>query len=205
MVHKILVWYLHPLAMVPQPSIPPQIEGISMKIPVLTTTTPPSLPIMSTNAMNGGEQKNKDPTAQLSPRVQPPCALCEREGHPTNRCLSLLELRNLIQLPQETTSLVTSPSTPSTTTTSPTTWSKGLRTKFVCAIYSECGHYTHDFPTLPQFWQTLMTIHQIFQQHPSPPKSSSTHFTNIHYVSISFNEWMRCPCSHCESLDHFTY
>jgi hypothetical protein len=36
MVLTIPVWYLHPPAMVPQPSLPPQSEGIPMQIPVLT-------------------------------------------------------------------------------------------------------------------------------------------------------------------------
>jgi len=133
-----------------------------MQIPVLTPATPPSPPLASTTATTGARQKNKYPTAPLPPRVQPPCALWEREGHPTNKCPSLLELRKLIQFPQETTSLTTPPSTPSTTTTSPTTGSKGLGTKFVCTIYSKYGHYTHHCLTLPQFRQTLTTVHQTF-------------------------------------------
>jgi hypothetical protein len=50
MVLVILVWYLHPLDMVPQPSLPPQMEGIPMTIPIFTPTIPskphslPSLP-----------------------------------------------------------------------------------------------------------------------------------------------------------------
>jgi hypothetical protein len=205
MVLTIPVWYLHPPAMVPQPSLPPQSEGIPMQIPVLTLATPPSPPISSTTATAGGRRKKKEPTAPLPPRVQPPCALCEREGHPTNRCPSLPELRNLIQLPRATTSLTASPSTSSTTTMSPTTGSKGLRTKFACAICSEYGHYTHHFPTLPQFLQTLTTVRQTFQQEPSPPPLSGTHVTDIHYVSTSVPEWMRFPCSLCDSLAHFTY
>jgi hypothetical protein len=205
MVLTIPVWYLHPPTMVPQPSLPPQSEGIPMQIPVLTPTTPPSPPISSTTATAGGRWKKKEPTTPLPPRVQPPCTLCEREGHPTNRCPSLPELHNLIQLPRATTSLITSPSTPSTTTTSPTTGSKGLRTKFTCAICSEYGHYTHHFPALPQFRQTLTTVRQTFQQDPSPPTPSGTHVTDIHYVSTSVTEWMRFPCSLCDSLDHFTY
>jgi hypothetical protein len=54
MVLAILVWYLHPPAMVPQPSLPPQSEGILMKILVLTPTAPPSPPLSSTTAMAGG-------------------------------------------------------------------------------------------------------------------------------------------------------
>jgi hypothetical protein len=126
MVLSILVSYLHPPVMVPQPSIPPHSEGIPMHILVLAPTTPPSPPILSTTAMTGGRQEKKEPTTPLPPRVQPPCALCEREGHPTNRCPSLLELRNLIQIPQATTSLIASPSTSSTTTTSSTIGSKGI-------------------------------------------------------------------------------
>jgi hypothetical protein len=111
----------------------------------------------------------------------------------------------LIQLPRATTSLVASPRTPSTTIASPTTSGKGLQTKFTCAIYSEYGHYTHHFPTLPQFRQMLTKVRQRFQPDPSPLMSSSNHVTDIHYVTTSVNEWMRFPCSLCDSLHHFTY
>jgi len=50
-----------------------------------------------------------------------------------------------------------------------------------------------------------MKVSQIFQQDPSPPTSLSTHVTDIHYVSTLVNEWMRLPCSLCESIDHFMY
>jgi hypothetical protein len=151
MVLSILVWYLHPLVMLPQPSLPPKIEGIPMHILILTPTSPSSPPLSSTTATAGGKRKKKDPTAPLPPRVQPPCALCNKEGHPKNICPSLLELRNLIKLPRATTPLIASPSTPSTSTTSPTIGNKGLQTIFTCAICSEYGHYTHHFPVLPQF------------------------------------------------------
>jgi hypothetical protein len=87
----------------------------------------------------------------------------------------------------------------------PTTDIKGLQTRFTCAICSEYGHYTPHFPALPQFRQRLTIVCQKFQQDPSPPTPSSTHITNIHYVMTLVNEWMRCPCSLCKSLDHFTY
>jgi hypothetical protein len=75
----------------------------------------------------------------------------------------------------------------------------------MCAICSEYGHYTHHFPALPQFRQTLTTVRQTFQQDPSPPTPSGTHVTDIHYVSTSVTERMRFPCSLCDSLAHFTY
>jgi hypothetical protein len=144
MVLAIPVWYLHPPEMVPRPSLPPQ-EGIPMTIPILTPTTPP---LTNPPATAGGRRKKKDPTTPLPPRIPPPCALCEKEGHQTNNCPSLPELRNLIPLNQTPT--------PSATTASPTTTthpssSKGLRTKYACAICSEYGHYTHHFPALPRF------------------------------------------------------
>jgi hypothetical protein len=197
MVLEILVWYLHPPEMVPQPSLPPQIEGIPMQIPILTPTIPPTLPLTNTPATVGARRKNKEPTAPLPPRVQPPCMLCEKYEHPTNKCPSLPKLRNLIQLPRAPPPLVASSST---VVISPNTSSKGLLTKFTCAIYSEYVHYTHHCPTLPQFRQTLTEVCQSFQQEPTP-----THVTDIHYVTTSVNEHMICPCSLCESLDHFTY
>jgi hypothetical protein len=60
-------------------------------------------------------RKKKDPTAPLPLRFHPPCALCEKDGHPTNKCPSLLKLRNLIQLPRATPPLDTSSNSPSTT------------------------------------------------------------------------------------------
>jgi hypothetical protein len=40
----------------------------------------------------------------------------------------------------------------------------------------------------------------------TPPSASSrTQVTDIHYVTTSVNEQLRCPCSLCESLYHFTY
>jgi hypothetical protein len=128
------------------------------------TTIPP---IVGTTVIFGGIRKKKEPTNPLPPQVQPLCALCEREGHPTNRCPTLSELRNLIQIPRATTFLATSPSTSSDTTTSSTIGSKGLRTKFACAICSEYGHYTHHCLALPQFFQMLAAVHQTSRPDPS--------------------------------------
>jgi hypothetical protein len=198
MVLAILMWYLHPPEMVPRPSLPPQ-EGITMMIPILTPTIPPLINPPSTA---GGRRKKKEPTAPLPPRIPPPCALCEKEGHQTNNCPSLPELRNLIPLNQ-------TPPTPATTSSLVTTThpssSKGLRTKYACAICSEYGHYTHHFPALPCFQQTLAIVRQNFQRNPSPATSSSTNITHIRYVTTSVNEHMRRPCSLYDSLAHFTY
>jgi hypothetical protein len=195
MVLAIPVWYLHPPEMVPRPQ-----EGLPMTIPVLTPT-PPTTPILPTPpATAGGRRKKKEPNAPLPPCIPPPCALCEKEGHQTNNCPSLPELRNLIP-PNPTPS--TPITTASTTTTNPSS-SKGLRTKFVCAICSEYGHYTHHCPALPRFRQTLAAVRQNFQNNPRPATSSSN-ITDIRYVTTSVNERMRCPCSLCDSLAHFTY
>jgi hypothetical protein len=144
MVLAIPVWYLHPLEMVPRPSLPPQ-EGIPMTIPILTPTTPP---LTNPPTTIRGRRKKKEPTTPLPPRIPPPCALCEKEGYQTNNCPSLPELWNLIPLNQ-------TPPTPATTaspsTTTPPSSSKGLRTKYACTICSEYGHYTHHFRTLPCF------------------------------------------------------
>jgi hypothetical protein len=106
----------------------------------------------------------------------------------------------LIPLNQTSTTPVT---TTTPTTTQPSS-SKGLRTKFTCAIYSEYGHYTHHFPALPHFRQTLAVVRQNIQNNLCPAMSSSN-ITNIRYVTTSVNECMRCPFSLCDSLAHFTY
>jgi hypothetical protein len=127
MVLAILVWYLHPPEMVPRPSLPPQ-EGLPMTILVLTPTTP-----ILTNppATAGGRRKKKEPTAPLPPCIPPLCTLCEKEGHQTNNYPSLPELWNLIPPNQTPTPPFTT--TNPTTTTNPSS-SKGLRTKYACAI-----------------------------------------------------------------------
>jgi hypothetical protein len=75
MVISIPVWYLHPPNMIPQPSLPPQPEGIPMHIPILTLMEPPSPPLDNTTTTTGGIWKKKDPIAPLPPQVQPPCTL----------------------------------------------------------------------------------------------------------------------------------
>jgi hypothetical protein len=172
-------------------------EGLPMTILVLTPTTP-ILPTPPATAR--GRRKKKEPIAPLPPHLPPPCALCEKEGHQTNNCPSLPVLWNLIPLNQTPTTPVT---TASPTTPTPTS-SKGLRTKFACAICSEYGHYTHHCPALPRFRQTLAAVRQNFQNNPRPATSSSN-ITDIRYVTTTVNERMRCPCSLCDSLAHFTY
>jgi hypothetical protein len=190
MVLEIPVWYLHPPKMVPQPSLPPKMEGIPMTIPILTPTIPPTPPLTNLPATAGGRQKKKDPTTPLPPCIQPPCALCEKDGHQTNNCPSLPELWNLIPLNQTPSMLAT---IASTVATAPHLSSKGLQTKFSCAICSEYGHYTHHCLVLSRFRQTLTVVHQCFQNEPNPVTSSSPKITDIHYVKTSVNERMRCP------------
>jgi hypothetical protein len=85
MVLEIPFWYLHPPKMVPQPSLPPQTEGIPMQIPILTPTIPPTPPLTNLPATAGGGRKKKEPIAPHPPHVQPHCVLCEKDGHPTNK------------------------------------------------------------------------------------------------------------------------
>jgi hypothetical protein len=201
MVLAIPVWYLHPPEMVPRPQ-----AGLPMTIPVLTPNTPiapilptPLTPILPTPpATAGGRRAKKEPTAPRPPRIPPPCALCDKEGHQTNNCPSLPELRNLIPPNPTPTSLTT------TATLQPSS-SKELKTKCACAICSEYGHYTHHCPSLPRFRQALDIVSRDFQNNPRPSTTSTTPVTDIHYVTTSVNERMRCPCSLCDSLTHFTY
>jgi hypothetical protein len=123
MVLAIPVWYLNPPEMVPQPSLPPQMEGIPMEIPILTSTIPPTPPLTTLPATAGGRRKKKDPTTPLPPCVQPPCALCEKDGHQTNNCPYLPKLWNLIPLNQTPSTLTT---IKSTAATAPHSQSKGL-------------------------------------------------------------------------------
>jgi hypothetical protein len=201
MVLAIPVWYLHPPEMVPR-----RHAGLPMTIPVLTPTplnTPilptPTTPILPTPpATTGGRRAKKEPTAPRPPRIPPPCTLCDKEGHQTNNFPSLPELRNLIPPNPAPTPLTT------TATLLPSS-SKELKTKCVCAICSEYGHYTHHCPSLPGFRQALDIVSRDFQNNPRPATASTTPVTDIHYVTTSINERMRWPCSLCDSLAHFTY
>jgi hypothetical protein len=173
-----------------------------MKIPILIPTIPYTPPLTTLPATVGGRRKKKEPIAPLPQCVQPPCALCDKDGHQTNNSPSLPELQNLIPLNQTPSTLST---VESTAATAPHSSSKWLRTKFTCTICSEYGHYTHNFLALSCFQQTLAVVRQRFQNEPNQATSSLPKITDIHYVTTSINERMRCPCSLCESLDHFTY
>jgi hypothetical protein len=193
MVLAIPVWYLHPPEMVPRPQ-----AGLPMTILVLTPTTL-NTPILPTPpATAGGRRRTKEPTAPRPPHIPPPCALCDKEGHQTNNYPSLPELRNLIPPNPTPTPLTT------TATLQPSS-NKELKTKFASAIFSEYGHYTHHCPALPRFRQALAIVSRDFQNNPHPAISSTTPITDIRYVTTSFNERMRCPCTLCNSLAHFTY
>jgi hypothetical protein len=190
MVLALPVWYLHPPAMVPQTSLP-QTEGIPMTIPILTPTIPSTPPITNPPATAGGRRKKKEPTAPLPLHIPPPCALCEKDGHPTHRCPSVPELRNLIPLNPTPSPLAT---LASTTATSPNPSSKGPRTKFACAICSDYGHYTHHCPSIPYVRHTLAAA-----RHTSRPEFPPTLHTNapanvIYYTSSSILEQMGSTC-----------
>jgi hypothetical protein len=129
-----------------------------MQIPVQAPATPPSPPIGGNTTTTRGRGRKNDPIAPLPPQAQPHFTLCEREGHPTNRCPTLPKLHNLIQLPKETPLLTTPPSTSVATTESSTTHKKGLRTNLDCAICSKYDHYTHHCSALPQFCQTIIIV-----------------------------------------------
>jgi hypothetical protein len=126
-----------------------------MTILVLTPNTP-TTPILPTPpATAGGSRAKKEPTTPRPPRIPPSCELCDKEGHQTNNCPSLPELRNLI-------SPIPTPTPLTTTATPQPSSSKGLKTKFTCAICSKYGHYTHHCPTLPRFRQALAIVSRDF-------------------------------------------
>jgi hypothetical protein len=190
MVLALPVWYLHPPAMVPQTSLP-QMEGIPMTIPILTPTIPSTPPITNPPAIAGGRRKKKEPTTPLPLHIPPPCALCEKDGHPTHRCPSVPELRSLIPLNPTPSPLAT---LASTTTTAPNSSSKGPRTKFACAICSSYGHYTHHFPSIPYVRHTLAaTRHTTLPEFP-PTLHINAPANVIYYTSSSILEQRGSTC-----------
>jgi hypothetical protein len=71
---------------------------ILVQAPTIPTPPPPS----DNTTTTWGRWRKNEPTTPLPLWAKPPCALCKREGHPTNRCPTLPKLCNLIQLPKET-------------------------------------------------------------------------------------------------------
>jgi hypothetical protein len=61
MVLEIPVWYLHPPEMVPQPSLPPQMEGIPMIISILTPTIPSTPPLTNLPPTDRGGERRRSP------------------------------------------------------------------------------------------------------------------------------------------------
>jgi hypothetical protein len=194
MVLSIPVWYLHPPKMVPQPSLPPQSKGIPMQIPVLTPTMPPSPPITNTIATTRGRQNKKDPIAPLPPRVQLPCTLCERKGHPTHKCPSLPEIHNFLHLPQAPLLLATPPSVSHATTESSTTCKQNIRTNFACFICTKYGHYTHHFPSIPYVCHKLVAERHTYLHELPPTLHTNAPINVIHYISSLVLEQMGGPC-----------
>jgi hypothetical protein len=192
MVLAIPVWYLHPPRwFLNHPSLLSQRESDAdpSTNSYHTTLTP-----NHSTTMAGGRWKKKEPIAPLPPRVQLPCALCERKGHPTHKCPSLPELRSFIQLPQAPLLLATPPSTSHCYYGVINHMQKNIRTNFACAICSEYGHYTHHFPSIPYVHHTLAA-----ECHTYLPELPLTLHTNapmnvIHYISSSVLEQRGGPC-----------
>jgi hypothetical protein len=78
MVLEIPVWYLHPPEMVPQPSLPPQTEGVPMQIPIPTPEATPSPPLA--NPIYSWGQTKEERAHRSSPSSHPTslCTLRER-------------------------------------------------------------------------------------------------------------------------------
>jgi hypothetical protein len=148
-------------------------------------TTPPSPPISNTTAMVGGRRKKKEPIAPLPPQFQLPFTLCERKGHPTHICPSLLELHSFIHPPQAPIFLSSPPSTSHTTIDSSTTCKQNIRTNFACAICEEYGHYTHDFPSIPYICHTLATERHTYLLALPTTRHTNAPVNVIHYTSSS--------------------
>jgi hypothetical protein len=79
MVLAILVWYLHPPEMVPQPSLPPQMEGIPMTIPIIILTIPSTPPLTTPPLPQlGAGERRKSPQLHF-PHASNPLACYVRK------------------------------------------------------------------------------------------------------------------------------
>jgi hypothetical protein len=97
------------------------------------TTIPPP-PLLAPLSLLGADERRKSPQLHFLLEFNLLAHYAKEMGHPTNRCPTLPELRNLIQLPRETTLLTTPPSASTATPESSIAGNKGLRTKFTCDI-----------------------------------------------------------------------
>jgi hypothetical protein len=93
MVLAIPVWYLHPPEMVPCPQ-----EGLPHGDSYSHPHHPHYPHTPHPSGYSWGQEEAEGAHLSRPPRIPPLCTLCEKEGHQTNNCPSLPELRNLFPL-----------------------------------------------------------------------------------------------------------
>jgi hypothetical protein len=180
---EIPIWYLDPPTP-PPPSEPIPYLSLTHFQQILTTLVAPKAPtqaqpnptLVGKGVDRGGKAKKKWDTdnprqamvnPNSTPRVIPPCSLCNLSDHATNNCPRLPKLKELFNVDD----LEPSPSTPIVQVTLPKSSSKCMHMNHPCALCDTYGHYSHHFPKLPQFHDALEVIHQLdssFQEHQTP-------------------------------------
>ena len=78
--------------------------------------------------------------------------------------------------------------------TSPNSSNKGPRTKFVCAICSNYGHYTHHCPSIPYVRHTLAAARHTSRLEFPPTLHNNAPANVIYYTSSSILEQMGSTC-----------
>ena len=99
-----------------------------------------------------------------TPAIQwesPSCAICDVVGHPTHIFPELDELKPLLNSKADIT-------TPCSSKKEPATKGKGkaFHANHACTICSNYGHYTHHFPEIPRYRDTLHAIEGSYQEDP---------------------------------------
>jgi len=152
--------------------IPPEGDKTPHTAPTQVSHMPQVVTVKPKPTNNKKGKKTKTPSASSSKTPQP-CALCETIGHPTDKCLELKRLKDLLNSPQNPVNNLTSIEKNNL----PTHY-KALHTNHASAICGEYRHYTHSCPKVPRYKYALVTLTQ-----PSSPLLSIGYGSkNIFYV-----------------------
>ena len=89
-------------------------------------------------------------------------AICDVTGHPTHICPELDELKPLLGCEAGTSTRHSHKKELATKSTG-----KPLHTNHACTVCDTYGHYTHHFPEIPWYRDTLHTSERSYQEDPS--------------------------------------
>lgn len=138
-----------------------------------------------TNTLEGALGKDmrksmKKDTSKYSPKVTPPCSLCDVKRHPTNQFPSFEELKVLLHASQ-----VLLPSSLAKDEKYTTPHNKGFCTNHPCTICTNYGHYMHHCLEITWYQNVLNALHHTTMVSPSLPPTLDVDDVpqTIYYIS----------------------